>query len=288
VSEYTSSNPTGSYSSINRKTLLAASGSSIEAATKQGSGQVAYATNTSAGKKQDVFYNLSPNNDNWIPHIASVFHCPDFGFFNPLSGTTHALNCEGMFNVTGTTGSLSLDSLSTTHGRAVIYTTGAGAGNQAGFRQDGNRYTMRKFGPFIRFKFRFNETTNIRVFLGLIDSLSLVANSDDPLNAISGIGLGKLTTSGNYLILRNDSAGATQTTDTGIAVDTNPHVIDLYADDNQSRWYWAFDYTTASGFLTTDIPAQTTGLSFQVTYTTTTAVARSIALYQGTFISIPQ
>lgn len=284
--EYTSSNPTGSYSSINRKSLLITTGTNIEAATKQGSGQLARSTDTSAGKKAHLYYNTSPNNDNWIPNLADTLHAQDLGQFNPLSAT-HANNVEGLFAQGTSTGTPSLDTLSTTHGRAIIYTTGAGAGNQAGFRQDANRYTMRKFTPFIRFKFRFNETTNIRAFIGLLDSVALVANSDDPLNTISGFGIGKLTTSANYLIIRNDAAGATQTTDTGIAVDTNPHTIELYGDENGARWYYAFDYTTV-GFITTDVPAQTTGLAFQAIYTTTTAVARSMALYQGIFVSIPQ
>jgi len=288
VSEYSSSNPTGSYSSINRKTLLATSGTNIEAATKQGSGQLSFSTDTSAGKKLGVFYNTNLKNDNWIPHVGSILNATDLGQFNPYSGATHANNVEGLFLVTATTGSISLASLDTTHGRSVVFTTGATAGNQGGFRQDGNRYTMRKFCPYIKFKFKFNETTNIRVFLGLLDSLSLVANSDDVLNTISGFGLGISTASGNYRIFHNDAAGATISDDIGTAIDTNQHIIELLADDNNSRWYWNFDDGTASGFVTTEIPAQTTGLSFQATYTTTTNVARSWQLYPGVFVSIPR
>ena len=284
--EITSANDDASFAKSNRKQLLLDSGSAILAATKYGEGQLGYCTSTSSGYRRDIYYSIDPSNTSWFPLITKLMYRTNWGTFLPNSGTV-SNDVFGQWVLTTTTGTPTLQALDTSHGRSIRFTTGASAGNQAGFRED-NRYVIRRFNPVLRIKFAVQETTNNRMFIGLADTTSNVGNTDDPLNTTAGIGLAIDEGVSTFRVFHNDSAGTTVSDNTGLTIDTSPHEFGLYAEEGNNKFIWDLDLGLFSNQITTEIPAETDGLAFQATYTTTTAVARSFQIYQACIASTPQ
>lgn len=260
MSEYTASNDTGSFASINKKTRLIDSGTNIQSAVKQGTGQDAFCTSSSGGLYSGHNLELVATT-HWQPKMASLNNGANWGTWQPMSSTI-ANNTTGIIDGVSATGTLGLASLDTTEGLTSTFTSAGAAGNQCGINR-ATLYTMRKFNPCFKLRFRIDESgANFRFFAGWTGSTSVIGNSDDPLNGLSGFGVGVSTGLTNYRIFHNDASGASVLDDTGIAKDTNYHTIELWADDNSSKFWWSLDGSTPTG-VTTDIPAQTTSLSCQ-------------------------
>lgn len=276
-SEGSASNASVSYNIWNRKIRLIDSGTNIEAATKVGAGQEAYCDSASANKKLGVDYITDPTNKLWIRKIDSLSYPSQVGFLYPCS-STFASNLDGLLTVASSSGTVGLSSFSSTDGLANTFTSGAVNGNAGGFNL-GLVYTSRDNNPSIRCKWKLDSSAStLRLFIGWTASTSAVGNNDDQLNALSGFGVGKSTTNGNYRILHNDSAGATISDDTGIAADTSTHTIDLWGDGANNQFWWSLDGSGATA-VTTDIPSATTGLSMQALVITTSG-AKVLSVYR--------
>lgn len=282
-SEYTTGNKTGSFSSINHKTRLLDSGSAIEAATKVGGGQEAYVTATSSGKIKGTDLITDPTGTIWANKISNLLNFTKWGVIWPVT-TLFADNSHGIWAGSTVTGSSSIAALDTNDGLAGIHTTGAGAGNQAGVNR-ALLFTARILNPCFKLKWKTDEAgANIRFFAGWTSSTSIIGNNDDPLNAISGFGISMHTGQTNYQIMSNDGAGATVLTDTGVAKDTTYHIVELWADETNTRFLWSLDGSTPAA-ITTDIPASTTGLSCQYTVTAVNADAKPLNIQRSIITS---
>lgn len=276
-SQGSSSNASASYDIWNRKTKLIDSGANIAAAGKIGAGQDAYCDSTGSGFNRGSNYELNTTNEVWIPKQSSTLYPNKCGLLYPCS-STFATNLDGFLTVATSTGTVALASLDTTNGLANTFASAASVGAQAGYNM-GLLFTVRNFNPCMRITFKISSTaTNTRLFIGFINQTGLVGNTNDPLNAVAGIGIGKITTSTNWQILKNGGSGATVPVDTGVALDTNVHRFGLFADTANSRWWWVLDDTT-SGFTTTDDPGATTSLSAQRIITTNETVAKTLSVY---------
>lgn len=276
-SQYDSSNKTGSFASINHKTLLADTGANIEAATKQGPGQLAHCTSNGSSKLQGKYYCTDEENNLWPDVNTQLNYTYKWGKLIPDSNT-FANNAEGFLKVATATGTVTVDNtFVSTLGLGNFFTTAASNGSTGGINT-GLLYTVRNHNPAIRYHgFVDSSSTNFRYFVGWTSSTAAIGNNDDFLNALSGFGIGKLTTDGNFRVLHNDGSGVTVSDDTGIAADGSLHDIALYADAANNK-FWAVIDHTAFG-VTTEIPAATTSLSIQALCITTAASARIHGIY---------
>ena len=280
-SQYDSTNDTGSFASINHKTRLIESGTNIVAATKQGGGQEGYCNSTSAGMIRGYDYITDPSGTLWEKKIGRLQHAK-WGTFYPLT-TTIANNVSGIFGGVAATGTLAIAALDTTDGLTATFTTAASGGSQGGINR-ALLYTTRQFNPYFAVRCKLDENAaNIRFYFGFTGSASAIGNSDDPLNALSGIGFSKAVASTNWRIFHNDASGATVSDDTGVALDTSYHTFEIWADDNATKFWWSLDGSTPTG-VTTDIPAQTTSLSSQFLCTAVNADAKVMTV-QGAVIA---
>jgi hypothetical protein len=270
--EITSSNKSLSFSLLNHKTRLCTTGTNIQAATKQGGGQEAFATDTSAGLYKGTDVILDPSGTVWQTKMASLTWYGKWGTFYPLTSTL-ANNTTGLWNGATAVGTLAIASLDTSEGLSATFTTAASGGSQGGINR-ALLYTTRQFNPSFKLRWKIDEAgANIRFYAGFTGSTSVIGNSNDPLNALAGFGIAINTLQTNYQIYRNDTSGATQLTDTGVAKDTSYHTIELWADDNASKFWWSLDDSTPAS-ATTEIPAQTTSLSCQFLCTAVNADAK--------------
>lgn len=276
-------NPTAAYDVINHKTRLIDTGTNIQSATKIGAGQEAYATSSTGGLFKGTDLMTDPTGTIWTDKISNLLWAVKFGTFYACSAT-YADSASGLLTNATTTGSLSLASLDTSNGRATVFTSGASAGNQAGFRTPAN-WTIRKFNPTFKITWSIDEAgANVRFYAGFADFSTIVGNTDDPLNAQSGFGIGILTTQANYRILSNDGVGATVSADSGIAKDTGVHTFEAWADENGTRFLWSIDGSTPAA-VSADIPAQTTTLSCQATVTAVNADAKPLSIFRALITS---
>ena len=285
--EITSSNDDASFAKANRKQLLADSGTNIEAAAIAGTGQLGYCTTTlgNGRKEKGHYYGVESNGGTWARLYDQVAFPMNWGSFIPCS-STFATNVNGLFqSVSGTSGTIALQAIDATHGRPVRFTTGSSAGDTSGFNL-GAQYTQRQWNPAVHFKVRVQETSNNRFYLGFTTNTSLLSGND-PLNAIGGYMFGKRESDTNWHILRNDGVGVTNATDTGIAITTGFAMVHLQADDGFGGFHYNVETSSDfdGGSHTTEIPSSTSSNSFQATYITTTASARSWECFQGLITS---
>ena len=261
--EITSSNDDASFAKANAKQLLIDTGTNIEAATKTISGQVAHSTNTSVRKWHGKYYGLNNTGTVWANLESALLYPVKYGKFNPNS-STFANNVSGLFQGATSYGSVAVAALDTTWGTSVEFTTGAGAGNTAGFRL-GARHTCRDFNPVCRFRVKSDANSNLRWFIGLVGDTAELGNTDDPLNALNGFLFGKITTQANYRCLHNDGVGATISDDTGVAADNSPHYIDIYTKGAATSTFYLTIDSVLRNTVTTEIPAASSTLAFQMT-----------------------
>jgi hypothetical protein len=181
-------------------------------------------------------------------------------------------------------GTPTVAALDTTDGLAGIFTSGASIGNQAGINR-ALLYTTRQFNPYFAVRCKLDENAaNIRFYFGFTAATAAIGNSDDPLNTLEGIGFSKNVSSTNWLIDHNDSTGATVQEDTGVALDTNYHTFEIWADDNASKFWWSLDGSTPTG-ITVAIPAQTTSLSSQLLCTAVNGDAKVMNVQRAVITS---
>ena len=281
--EITSSNKSLSFSLLNHKTRLCTTGTGIQAATKQGGGQEAYATDTSAGFYKGTDLILDPTGTVYQTKMASLTWFGKWGTFYPLT-TTIGDNVGGIWRGVSVTGSLVIAALDTTDGLPATFTSGASAGNQSGLNR-ALLYTTRQFNPSFKLRWKLDEAgANIRFYAGFTSATAVIGNSNDPLNTLSGFGIAINTGQANYQIYRNEGVGATNLTDTAIAKDTAYHDIELWADDNGAKFWWSLDGSTPAS-ATTEIPAQTTSLSCQFLVTAVDADAKVMTVTKSVITS---
>jgi hypothetical protein len=146
-----------------------------------------------------------------------------------------------------------------TDGHFYRYTTTAVAGGTGGIRVN-LQLVMRQFNPKLKWKQRISATTNVRAYSGFTSSTaSFPGNNDDPLNAASGILVGKRVGDTTWHVCHNDGAGVSAFTDTTVAVGTTPVRFEIIAD-NAVPNFTVYVNGTLRATLTTDIPAATTSI----------------------------
>jgi hypothetical protein len=265
-----SSNDSVSYNIWNRKTKLLDTGANIVAANSEGAGTDAYVDTTGSGLIKGTDLIRDPTGTIWETKLERLLWQTKWGTLIPLTTTTGATGLCGGGTFVGTYAIAALD---TTEGLTATHTSAASGGSQAGWNR-ALLYTTRNFNPSFKLRWKIDEAAaNIRFYAGFTSSTAAIGNNDDPLNAISGFGIGILTTQSNYRILSNDGSGATASANTTIAKDTAYHTIELWADDNASKFWWSLDGSVPAG-VTTDIPASTTSLSCQFLATAVNADAK--------------
>lgn len=139
----------------------------------------------------------------------------------------------------------------------------------------------RKYNPKLWIKFQCISQTLCRHFIGFVSGAPTTpyALGDDWLNAKSGFGI-YVTSGGNFRIGSNDGSGATVFSSDIETIDTDVHTIYLEGDEANSRWGYSWDDGTMT-WLTTEIPASTTPLSFMFTIQTNENAAKELRLFCG-------
>lgn len=267
TNEIVAGNRTMSHAIHNAKMLLQADGTDIEAAGKAEAGQLAFALNSSAQKRKGWYYNLSIGKKLWHNNLVSLLQAK-YGTYQPRSAT-FASNLDGIMVGATAQGTVALAALDTANGMNNTFTTVAAGGSAGGFNL-ARLYTVRNMNPVLIAFFKNSVTTNLRFFVGWTSSTAQIGNNDDPLNALSGFGIAKLTTSGNLRIINNDGAGATVNNDTGVAASTNAVLVILWADGQNNKFWWSINGSDPAQ-VTSDIPGATTSLSMQQILITTAA-----------------
>ncbi len=273
--EITSANDDASYAKANRKQILCDTGTAIRAATKNGAGQLAYATDSSFQMYRDRYYNLNSTGTTWVPTTSNMLY-GKWGYYMP-DATAFSSSRGGILSQAVSIGTVAFPIIDATNGSSCTFTSTGAAGDQAGFRST-YRHTVRSFNPVIKFKFKTDASTNIRFFCGFIDSTSAVGNNDDPLGSLDGFGIGVIVGQTDYRCVHNDGTGVTVSDATGVTIDTAVHDVDIFSNGDNGTFYLAID-GTLTNTVTTEIPASGDNLAMQMIYTATTAVARVLTVY---------
>lgn len=173
-----------------------------------------------------------------------------------------------------------------TLGGLSLYTTGTTSGNQAGFRCN-STLTRRARNSILYAQFWIDTTSSCLIFIGFHSTPATLVSGTDPLNAKSGVML--TTNGGNFRVAHNDGSGATVFDDFSPTrtVNTSTYMLKIIANDTAGSYYVEInDGTTLySKTLTTDIPAQATGLGGTALVETATTAARTLNLsvFEGMF-----
>lgn len=116
---------------------------------------------------------------------------------------------------------------------------------------------------------------NTRIYCGLVADASAPASAADPLNAKEGVALWyDSAVNANWRRLHNDSAGASVSDDTTLAVGTSTiYTVEIIAVTDSK---FAFNFNNAYTDITTDIPASTTTLAWWIYIENTTGASRTI------------
>lgn len=136
-------------------------------------------------------------------------------------------------------------------------------GTIEGFRT--SVHCERDLNPYLRFRFRSEQTTGLRLFMGWnSDDTALGPAGGDPLANKSGFMI-KLDTTvdSNIKIYHNDGGAVSATGATIAALDNNAHIIELRANNGASGFQWRWDEGAWSSVITVDVPAATQDLGVQ-------------------------
>jgi hypothetical protein len=159
--------------------------------------------------------------------------------------------------------------------------TGAVSGTRSGVRNS-TVTSARGFNPYLKIKFRLNQLTACRAYVGFCSSTDPVLTGEDLLTGLHGWGVGFSPTSTvsatNWVFYTNDASGAGTATDTGIAADTNAHTFYFAATDSVPKVGYRIDNNNAV-YVTTDLPGQYSGLSQNATIINTTTASKTIDNY---------
>jgi hypothetical protein len=127
----------------------------------------------------------------------------------------------------------------------------------------GTVVSSRNFSPIFVIRFKLNQTTNQRIFIGFASSSSLtLGTNDDPLVSLIGFGLYHSTTHGtsatNWLTCRNTGAATSTFANTTLAANnTNVHTVYIAGWEDGPKFQWRLDSIAGQiGEATTTIPAQ--------------------------------
>ena len=195
---------------------------------------------------------------------AHVFDVPvklglqnQFGGWSPArsSGTVGDFGICDAVIVTQAAGASGRDS----DGHRFQQNTAASAGSEASLRTATGTSAIELLPQFL-FKFKLNQTTDTRLFMGITSS-SAVLNADDPAFDCIGLQYSSARADTNFQITTRDTAQSL--TDTGVAVDTDAHTIIFTVNSTSSVSVEMLDNTGASEFtgeITTQIPTSTVNL----------------------------
>jgi hypothetical protein len=159
--------------------------------------------------------------------------------------------------------------------RPMRWTSLATIGDNVGMKSF-SAFTCRLWNPRMTVRFRINDTTNTRLYIGMSSAVA-DPSGDDPLNALSGALFGKVSTDASWAFMHNDGSGVTVVDDSGIAADTNIHKIEVMGNSSGS-FTWQLD-EGAINTVTTEIPASATQLQPFVEIETVDANAKTFDLY---------
>ena len=201
------------------------------------------------------------------------------GWWPPLGGTSH-----GTGLLASSPGAGTITSVTDTTGRGVQFATGTVTGTYAGARGP-TQFVSRQFNPVFRIRFRLDQdnTGNVlRFFAGFATNSAVLPDSNDPLSGISGVGIQINSTDTTWKIGHNDGGGAglaVQTNVTGSpALDTNIHVLEITADEANSRFLVSWD-GGANQAISSDIPASTSLLNVHASMYNVTTTSVSWDMY---------
>lgn len=163
--------------------------------------------------------------------------------------------------------------------RRLGYVSVASAGSSSGIRTASAQYGRGNLSGVGGFHFitRFGISDAVavatgRLFVGMTATTSVLANVN-PSTLLNLIGVGADSTDTNLQIIHNDGAGVATKIDLGASFPANTRNIDAYElalfcpPNGSSVFYTVTNLTTgviASGELTTDLPANTTLLAWQL------------------------
>jgi hypothetical protein len=197
------------------------------------------------------------------------------------SGTSALVGTGLLSQVIASTGAGSqLIGFDATNGKSFNALSGAVSGNKGGLRVNSS-YFIRQFNPRIRMRFKMGTTANENAYFGFVGGSPAELATADPFGAgvpgvVFGINTGNAT---NFVVMHNDTAGATVIDDTGTAFDTTTvHTVNLVADNANTRFAWNLDGGTYH-FITTDIPSAINSLAPIMSVETEEAVAKSFFIY---------
>jgi hypothetical protein len=219
----------------------------------------------------------------WLMGMPSGLSTRKIGYLSLGGNATNT--GVGMFsNITAAaTAGTQFQALSSTDGRSQLCISGTTSGNKGGYRNSSVMLFTRQQNPRIRFRFKINQSTDAAYYLGFCGSTVPELTGDTPLDNLSGVIFGVMPTTSttNWSICRNDGDATSDMTNTGTAFDTtNIHTLSIVGDDAGSRFSWKLD-SGSYNHLTTEIPAQTTQISFAFMCETRTNAAASFNLYTG-------
>ncbi len=224
---------------------------------------------------------------------------------NPFIRKTGTWNGASSTGATSVAGDGLLNTLGTVTAASGVYSkptatadgipqridTGATQDVQVGIRTQVTP-AYRYWYPFFKCRFKLNQTTAQRIFVGFCSSTATTINTaDDPLVSLSGYGLYHSTTHGtsatNWLVARNSGTATSTFTNTGIAANiTTPQTLLFGAYEEATPWFRGRVGTNAaSAKATTTIPAQFTGLNVGIFLSNTAAAAKTCDVYSMFFKS---
>jgi len=138
--------------------------------------------------------------------------------------------------------------------------------------------------PFFITKWRINQTTDMRLFSGLINSSSIPP--DDIANEGMGIQYSTNRSDTNFQLVMRDAT--TQTLiDTGIAVDTNVHFTKIDVESSTSMIVALYDSNfveQATNTFTTNLPADSTQMRMLTGIETLVASAKTVDQFFGSIL----
>jgi hypothetical protein len=124
------------------------------------------------------------------------------------------------------------------------------------------------------------STKGSRFYFGFTGVATLPISDTPAASGIPAVLVGFSTADRNWVIRRNDAAGAAQTTNIAgpVAKDTNWHTIEINWTDNATAINVIFDGVTQTA-LTTDIPANTADLWFNCVGQTSTSTTQTLLVH---------
>ena len=188
-----------------------------------------------------------------------------------------SLAFEGILNGAGTAmaglASTSVNTVSSTLGHSVRYTSGAVINDRAGRRF--TNLAMRILNPRLSIRFKLAQaSTNTRGWFGFISGTA-DPTGDTEANTKEAALIGYRTTDTNYQVIRNNGGATALYIDTGIPVDTNLHTIEILGDGTNNRWLWRMDSGGFTAFPDT-VPFSTTVVQLIYGIQVSTALGKSV------------